>query len=192
MVGVYRIVRRADVVYKYLHIPNPVAQSLYRHLSKKYYLERFCHIIQSASKQKKLGKHIVEGFLLPGIGNYGSPWIPGLTLQEIKDISSIQEWRALDPTGSRRRGLLRAIHQLQMSIKQAHRENGFIRGDWALHNIVYQEDKGRVVNVDLEGFFTYSPDGPSLDWNPKEHHVPTILKTLRNLRQQLQCSLSYA
>lgn len=191
MVGVYQIVRQGNWVLKYLSSTHPVAKQIRHQLRKKKQYNYFCHVIQSSCQQKHLGKHIVSGRLLGRKGDYASPWIEGLTLQEIQ---SIRHWSTLDSDGTYRKRILTAIHQLQQSIRHAHKENKYIRGDWTLHNIIFREKDSRLINIDLEGFYTYRQDGPAclLSWNPKEHHVPTILKTLRTLRQQLLESDDYA
>ena len=34
-------------------------------------------------------------------------------------------------------------------------KTNILKGDWALHNLIYCNDRKKIFNIDLEGFYTY-------------------------------------
>ena len=194
MVGVYYLKFTQTHVFKHLQCNHPVGKQLCRDLKRPGKLKRFRHVIEHSSQKQNLGKHIVSGRNLTYPGDYSSPIILGMTLSQLSKVSNIT-WNAMDPSQIKRHQLITAIGQLQTAIRKTIQnpdlsKKKFITGDWALHNLVYDEKNNNIVNVDLEGFYTYSRDGPPLSWNPKENHVPSILKNLRHLIWDIEQTLS--
>jgi hypothetical protein len=42
-----------------------------------------------------------------------------------------------------------------MDLRDYNNKHGSLIGDWALHNIIYDLESKKLLNIDLEGFYTY-------------------------------------
>jgi SAM-dependent methyltransferase len=82
-------------------------------------------------------------------------------------------------TDGLRSGLIDTIQQLLRNLTGYHRQHGELIGDWALHNLVFSPQRGAIVNVDVEGFFT-CVDGEM------EAQLPFVESNLLNLLELLK------
>ena len=179
MVGVYLLKRKEGYLEKYLNRNHPVGQQLYRRLKgKKQHRASFQRIITESWKLPVIGKHIVRGQVLSRLGGYRSPFIAGFTLASIP----------YQQTGIRNLlVLLHSLTELRYNI-QRYRRDHTLTGDWASHNLVF--NGSRIINVDLEGFYTYSQLGLSLSWEIQENKPHFVLGNLRRIqRMVINCLL---
>ena len=54
--------------------------------------------------------------------------------------------------------LVSAIEELRTAVTAYHRDYGCVPGDWMNFNLMLDARSGRILNVDLEGFFTRRGD----------------------------------
>ena len=71
------------------------------------------------------------------------------------------------------------------SLERYHIIKGYLIGDWTLHNIIFNPDNGYLVNIDLEGFYTYSPVGLNLSWDNGESNYNTIKSRIKCLQKKI-------
>jgi hypothetical protein len=183
MTGVYdiKVVSQGNtnskIVKKTLNTNNEVGNIIYNHLKKKSHRVTFNKCITSTCKLPILGKHIVPGKLLSGRGNYASPLLQGPTLGNTPRLDRLDANSAT--------ALLIACETLIHRLKLFHKKNGYLFGDWTLHNIVWCNKTGNLVNIDLEGFYTYSPWGPQLSWQGNESKLHSCINRLRSVVKHL-------
>lgn len=94
-----------------------------------------------------LQEHIIKGFDIEADGSYKSEYVHGYRLDHLGEIviQPNQKCRIISEINSLAKKLIHASNA------------GELIGDWALHNLIFSLELERVVNVDLEGFITYSP-----------------------------------
>lgn len=177
MVGVYLLKPKDGMIYKYLNHDNSVGVLLYKRLRKKKYYGIFKRIIEQSHILPWLGKHIVRGECIRPVGSYRSPWVNGFTLAKIPypklTVAQLIQLSC---------AISVFIGNLTKYLKRRS-----LTGDWALHNVMY--DGRQLINIDLEGFFTYSSVGPALPWNPTENTPGFIMRALRSLQRRLVAKL---
>lgn len=148
MTGVYKInlIRNGNLIFvqKRININNEVGQALTERLKRKKHRLFFKKCITETSKNALLGKHAVHGQLINGRGNYMSPLVKGPTLGNIERIETLDCHSCV--------ALISACETLIGVLRRFHRQNGYLLGDWTLHNLVWNVDSGELVNIDLEGF----------------------------------------
>lgn len=173
MVGVYQIKRNNNWLYKYLNLDNEIGYRLSKRLRKRKWNQIFRKIIESSRELPWIGTHIATGQCLNKIGSYRSPFIIGFHLESIP-------WNQLNITELV--SLSCAIDHFIFNLRN-YTQKYSLTGDWALHNIMF--DGKRIINVDLEGFFTYSQIGLSLDWEVKENSPSYLIKHLRGIQPKI-------
>lgn len=185
MTGVYTITTSQSgghiIVGKRINLNNEVGQTLYKRLRKRKHLQTFNKCITHSCKHPIIGKHAVPGRLTKGRGNYCSPLVQGPTLGNKQRIQQLDHHNCV--------ALIVACEELIHSLRQFKDQNGYLIGDWTPHNLVWNQDNGNLVNIDLEGFYTYSPWGPDLSWESDESNLQAsiirIRQTVVTLRNQL-------
>ena len=120
-----------------------------------------------------LDKHICKLIKIYKSGSYTCEYIQGYNLFLLLKIiesnkSKIDSRLKLKITGS--------INELIISLKKYKKEYGYITGDWSLHDLVYSTKENRIINVDLEGFYTY---------NRKDIYPSSAYTQLTELKQKL-------
>lgn len=177
MVGVYQIKPHGNYIYKYLKTDNEVGEKLLKRLKKTKQLEIFKYLIENLYLNTLIGNHVVKGTCLANRGDYMSPLIIGPRLSDKHRLMSLSNNTLVE--------LIIAIGILTQSLTQYYVDKGYIIGDWTLHNIIFNLKTGQLVNIDLEGFYTYSPLGLDLSWNSGENKYTTIKRTLTRLQKRL-------
>ena len=177
MVGVYKIKVKDDRVYKYLQTTSEVGEKLARRLKKKKQLTIFKRLVETLHLDKTIGNYVVKGTCLSNRGDYYSPYISGICLVNMGEIKRLDTGQIISIllNGSLLLKALNAYQQLK----------GYLIGDWTLHNIIFNVKTGYLVNIDLEGFYTYSPFGLQLSWNNGEANYNSIKKRIRGLQKKL-------
>lgn len=94
-----------------------------------------------------LQEHIIKGFDIQADGSYKSAFVHGYRLDLLGE-------RTIPP--GQKSKIIIEIDSLAKKLIQANNA-GSLTGDWALHNLIFCLELERIVNVDLEGFVTYSP-----------------------------------
>jgi len=177
MVGVYQIKSHGNYIYKYLKRDNEVGEKLLKRLKNPKQLDIFKYLIENLYRNSLFGKHVVKGHCLTNRGDYMSPLIIGPCLADNQRLASLPNNTLVE--------ILVAIGILTKSLTSYYFKKGYIIGDWTLHNIIFNLKTGQLLNIDLEGFYTYSPVGLDLSWNSGENKYSTIKKKLTRLQKRL-------
>ena len=177
MVGVYQIKVHRGIVYKSLRTDNEVGEKLWKRLRRPKNRQFFKNLIENMSKDHILGHHVVIGKCSNQRADYHSPLIQGYGLSEMERIENLVTYQLVN--------LLASIAVILKSLGEYQRRHGYLIGDWTLHNLIYQVGTGLILNIDLEGFYTYSPFGLSLSWNSGECRWKTVRDRLKTLQFRL-------
>lgn len=173
MTGVYKIVIKDGIVYKYLNKESEIGKLLNERFKHKNHLHYFNFQLVNGYNKDYIGKHIVIGKNFRGRGDYTSPYIHGELLADIN---------ILDLPINSKIQFLYSLHDLLISIYKYKEKFNSITGDWALHNLIWDSKSGHIVNIDLEGFYTYSKHGPRLPWVKKENTWSFIKNMINSLK----------
>jgi len=119
----------------------------YIRLRRENNLSNLVKLFEGHEFPEYLQEHIVKGFDIEADGSYKSAFLHGYRLDQLGE-------RIIAP-GQKSK----IIIQINLLIKKLIQANdaGDLTGDWALHNLIFCLELERIVNVDLEGFVTYSP-----------------------------------
>jgi len=131
---------------------------------------RYKGILTGLKDDAWLHDHCVAVSQIRRDGGYDCESVDGFNLAVIREQILISEIL----TRSQRDELVRAIRQLLQDLNGYHGEHHKLTGDWRLHNLVFSPERRAIINVDAEGFFTYS--GTS-----EEAHLPSVKANLRDL-----------
>ena len=179
MPGVYRLEIHSGQIWKQLRPDHEVAQALVRSFGHRRARNRYRHIIETSHRLPHIGKHIVTGKLFPSkpFGAYRSPFLSGPTLQEAShlEITSLCE----------RVRCIIALSSISTALRAFVHTQGYLIGDWTLHNMIWHEGTNTIYNIDLEGFYTYGPKGLQLSWEGKEANLARILCQLTQIQRRL-------
>ena len=183
MTGVYEIKVKGELVLKYLRKTEDVAREIHNALKNPRHWVLFNKIIKFSYRKPLIGKHICRGYLLDmkgynprSRGDYCSPLIHGTLLSEI-DIYKLSMNEKIF--------LLFSIQELLTNLYLYKNKEQLLCGDWTFHNIIWEQKSGILINIDLEGFYTYSEIGPKLPWIKKENRLNFITKNFKQLQRQL-------
>lgn len=182
MVGVYKIIinKSENKVYKYLSTETEVGKKLTRRLKNKQSFMYFKQLVEHFSKHPIIGNHIVEGKCQKKPGDYCSPIIKGPLLSNLYNLQILIK---LDPKLIF--SVIISIGILISNLKKFKNDKGYLLGDWTLHNLIFCIKRGCLVNIDLEGLYSYSPIGLSLSWDSGESKLGIIKKRLKSLQTGL-------
>lgn len=179
MPGVYRLEIHSGEIWKRLRPDHEVSQALLRSFKHRRARNRYRHIIETSHRLPHIGKHIVKGKLFPSkpFGAYRSPFLSGPTLQEASHLetSSLCE----------RVRCIIALSSISTALRAFVHTQGYLIGDWTLHNMIWHEGTDTIYNIDLEGFYTYGPRGLALSWEGKEANLARILCQLTQIQRRL-------
>ena len=177
MVGVYNIIVRNNTVFKYLNKETEVGSKLSNKLKNQRENMIFKAIIENSYKYDIIGPHIVKGYIIGNKFNYKSPLIKGPRLDNLPQLFKLSYIHQIF--------VLYAIGELLTSLTEFKIANRYISGDWMPHNIIWNVSTYKLVNVDLEGFYTYSPNGLDLSWEGNECNILHIKRRLSKIMRLL-------
>ncbi len=116
--------------------------------------ERYQHTLKSLKEFPVLGPHICPLVDVYPDGGYVCEYVPGANLLVVHQ--EIEQGRSSllndQPKAAR---ILAATEVLTARLREYAARYGGLIGDWPPTNLVYDERKDCLVNVDLEGFYTY-------------------------------------
>ena len=101
----------------------------------------YINIIQNSYKNKYYGHHTVRGWGLEQNGNYKCEYIEGYRLDKINGKYPFEI----------RKKIKKQIEVLRNNLNE---NVEYLCGDWALHNLIYSIKYDKIINIDIEGFFT--------------------------------------
>lgn len=174
MTGVYNLIIKDGIIIKKLNRDSVVGNIINSSLKTPQKYIFFKSQVKSSHKKDFIGKYIVKGKPLQRRGDYYSPLLKGESLNDLDiNINSPSELFSI----------IILLLLLLVSLQNYKLKYGTIEGDWALHNIIWTGNN--LINIDLEGFYTYSLVGPQLPWVKKENTLSFIKKTFLDLQIEI-------
>ena len=156
-----------SVIYKKNNHSSSAFSSL---ISDKDSFNRFEKILDGSVFEEILQNHISKGFDLETDGSYKSEFIHGYRL----DLLDTYQFEAPMATEINEQCKILQSNLKALSLK------GTLTGDWALHNLVFSLKYNKIMNIDLEGFLTYSPLPDWADFDVINEWIEGIITDLNN------------
>ena len=181
MPGVFNIKIENDIVYKELNTNNSIARKIKKNLSNNEdELKKYKKHLDSY-KLPTIGKFIQPPLSVANDGSYTMKFIPGINLMDILDkndklcVDAGWKSKEIKPNNDNSINILKQSYILEHSLNL--HKNLSLRGDWFLHNMIYNEQNNIIYNVDLEGFYTYSSKDDVCDI---KKHLPNQFNHCKN------------
>ena len=118
-------------------------------------MKRFSKILNGKQFYSQINNHIVKGFDEEPNGSYKSNYIEGYRLDLI--IVIMENYSSSNLLSKLELGKITQQCEILLEALQDAESKGELCGDWALHNLIYSTNDGKIYNIDLEGFMTYDP-----------------------------------
>jgi len=162
-------------VVKVPHLHTEGSWSFYKKLRNRKAFREYSNALLSILDDPVLGTHFPSVKKIRRDGGYRSSYVTGYNLVEIRD--SARDGRPL-PSEVKVSEIIAAIDELLRRLEKSMNKNGSLCGDWALHNLLYDKEAKRIINVDVEGLynFRYPALEANLDYiEPVLTHIKAIL-----------------
>jgi len=146
--GRFKVYLHNNIVYKKIiqETDNKIAKTFREAIKLKF--TNYKKIMEIAHKYE--WNHTIPAFDIESNGNYKSVYIAGPRLDKVGSyLNKIKNKNYAIKMASQ---IKKAVMKLKKSIN-LHSDK--ITGDWALHNLIYSVKYDKVINVDIEGFFSY-------------------------------------
>lgn len=119
-----------------------------------------------------ISEHIVQVHKVYRSGSY---------LCDYHDGYNIADVEARNNNNALKKEILVALNNLIAELEQYEKITGeTLIGDWNLQNLLYLPKQKKILNVDLEGFFTYSSDYKAHEYKYYENHISWIKKRIKD------------
>lgn len=112
--------------------------------------QRYERVIRSLQNHPTFGSHCPKLIDIRDDGGYTSEFVEGHNLADLQN----QMFLVLEP--EQRTHLRRALERLAANLEKHLSTDSDVGGDWSLHNLIYSPTRDELINVDLEGFYTFS------------------------------------
>lgn len=145
-----------DNVFKVVKFSDAYGLKLLLSLLDTQEYDRYRRTLGSLGSLEFLNRHIAGLTGIYRTGSYSSPYINGYNLQLLAAGQKGPDARGLSIGAETRSDIKGAVSELLEALRNYDRKHGFLIGDWHLSNLLYDPKAKRVVNVDLEGFYTYN------------------------------------
>ena len=142
------------VVLKILAHKYPEGRQLRKELKDPERFGEYRDIFTSLDRFPYLSEHICELIRLDRSGDYVCEHVAGpnlLTVQREIEAGTSPLSNDRELAGK----ILAATRVIIARMEDYNREYGCVRGDWPPGNLIYDADRDRLINIDLEGFYSY-------------------------------------
>lgn len=167
-----------------------------RDISTKEGFNKYKQLIENVENIEYIGKHSINGIVVKDdCADYVSPFIHGYRLDHLYRVKDKELFGKI----------IKQINILLKNVEECNKNNKF-SGDWSVQNLIYNEEKDFIYNIDIEGYFTY-PRVPrwgnlsvlktrlnhciysntlseyftAIIWNPSLCNLDSILKEIPNV-----------
>ena len=160
MPGVYDIVINGDIVEKRLNDNHAISLKIKDKLKSVEESTIFMDIIKNSHELEIIGPYINKCTEVNRDGSYTSPFITGINLMDILPADhplcaiSLFKSQYIQITEFVAKKILKKLFELEMTLHKYNKREDLV-GDWFLHNLIYNIESDNIINVDLEGFYTY-------------------------------------
>ncbi|TMW70538.1 hypothetical protein [Alteribacter natronophilus] len=173
--GIFKIFISSDrkTIVKVIRKDNIFSYNMAKRISSADQYFEYSNLLKEMSKEAGLGMHVATVNKVWKSGSYTSPFLEGENLA----VVMIQEERGRyhqDPII-----LINAIERFLINIKKVSSTHVSFGGDWMLHNLVFSKERNEIINIDVEGFYTYKR--PS-----KQNNVYRLEEDLLRLKNLLK------
>jgi|SaaInlV_150m_DNA_5_1039734.scaffolds.fasta_scaffold04140_4 hypothetical protein len=168
MPGVFNIKVQDNTVFKKLDSSNPVSIEIRTLLSNKDELSRYKNTLSKSYQLPIIGKYISNILLVDDDGSYEMKFIDGINLMDILSknnplcVTAGWDSKEIVLTKSEAVKIYSNVVSLERDLHLYSKKYCLI-GDWFLHNLIYDINENKIVNIDLEGFYTYKYPSPMCD-----------------------------
>lgn len=162
--------------------------SFYWKIRRKKAFKDYCAILHCLKNIPYLQENIVTLIEVNKNGGYKSVYVEGYNLKAVRDHILYGESNEIEDSR-----LLRMVHQIKKLIENLEKYNdkfGHIPGDWPLHNLVYDNNKDTVVNVDLEGFYTFKEARLENNLDYVRNELSEVINLINEFSREKQISIS--
>jgi len=119
-------------------------------------------------------KHMCKVIKIFRSGGYISSYIEGYNMQILLNQLKDKEI-TLKP--ELKRDILKAIQEIIQSLEESKKEGKYPFGDWLIRNLIYDTRLGRIINVDLEGFYLH------------DKNVHALTSSIEKIKEELNESI---
>ena len=174
MPGVFNIKINDGIINKILNSSNSIAKKIINELKNPDNLKNYkIHLL--SHNLPIIGKFIENPININDNGNYSMKYIEGINLMDIlkkKDEKCLiagwdsKELKLNSETGE---DILKHLLYLENKLFEYSKIYS-LRGDWFLHNLIYDTKRKKIYNIDLEGFYSYYGNSPMCDL---KYYIPS-------------------
>lgn len=157
MPGVFNINIKDGIVYKSLSDSNKAQKIQKRIKTEK---NKYIYHITNSCKLPIIGEYIPECIDVNTNGSYSMKFIEGINLMDLlkKEDDECKNAGWISKEIKLEKNIIEDIIVELTNLEEKlyeYNKQYTLRGDWYLHNLIYNINSKRIYNVDLEGFYTY-------------------------------------
>ena len=167
MPGVFNIKISDGIIKKILNTNNLTAKKIIKELKNPENLKIYkIHLV--SNNLPIIGNFIENPIDIKDNGDYSMKYIEGINLMDIlkkqDEKCLIAGWdsKELKLNFETGKDILKHLLYLENKLHEYGKIYS-LRGDWFLHNLIYDIKKKQIYNVDLEGFYSYYGNSPMCD-----------------------------
>lgn len=181
MPGVFNIVIANKIVYKILNDINKTGIQILCELKDKKNLDKYIKELNSYNLPI-IGKFIERPINIEYNGSYTMNYIEGINLMDILKKNDtkckISGWVSKEIIVNKKIGI-EILKQLIFLENELYNYSKIysLRGDWFLHNLIFDINKNCIYNIDLEGFYSYCGNSPMCDL---KSYIPSQFNSCKN------------
>ena len=167
MPGVFNIKMNDGIINKILNTSNLTGKKIIKDLKNPENLKNYkIHLL--SHNLPIIGKFIEKPINIKDNGNYSMKYIEGINLMDIlkkqDEKCLIAGWDSKELKLNFETGQDILKHLLYLENKLFEYSKIYsLRGDWFLHNLIYDTKRKKIYNIDLEGFYSYYGNSPMCD-----------------------------
>jgi len=123
---------------------------IYKKLRNTKIFHEYCSALHQAKELPFIGEHSCRLIKIDKLGGYTTEYIEGYNLAYLPKLSHMSEAKV------KKQDILHAIDVLILALEKYCKKRRRLTGDWMIHNLLYDVKNKKIVNINLEGFHTYS------------------------------------
>ncbi|MRH42708.1 hypothetical protein GH741_08410 [Aquibacillus halophilus] len=152
--GIFKVFvdKKSNLVIKVNRRDSSSSSKFYKKIKGTKEFDIYKKTLMSAVNKEFLKPHICSVTEVFRDGGYKSPFVQGKNIQVM--LIEFQEGHLMISKEESEK-LLTAIDNLYLNLKQYYQAHENLPGDWMLHNLVYDNVSNKIINVDIEGFYTF-------------------------------------
>lgn len=164
MPGVFNVIIKDNMVYKTIDKTHKQGKKIFDELKNDDNLQLYIKELNS-HVLPIIGKFIEKPINIENNGDYTMKYVNGINLMDIlkKDDPKCVKagWNSNEVIIEKNMGIniLKQLYHIENELYR-YSKNNSLRGDWFLHNLIYDTSRDIIYNIDLEGFYSYYNESP--------------------------------